>query len=210
MEKWEAETIRGETQKWGVPSQSPKAKPMTWSSALCWRWKGKVGGEKLFCWREMLWSNVIRSPPLEPSLPGSCLQLKRDTCRHIFWELCSRLAKLELAWNLVLSHSLKSGGKTSHLTFPLPPTASPIFAWPRDKSFFAQRYLTVLPGTSILPSCFHSILLQLTLISLQQFRDTGLLSHNTFISSVAKIRMGVTLTLFLDSYSKISNVSLQI
>lgn len=145
---------------------------------------------------------------------ASILSTIHDICMYIFLDFSSRMAKLELASNLVLFHSLKLGKKkkkkNNHLTFLLLLTASPNFSWPKGKNLFAKRYLTFLPGMFIFPSCFHSILLQLTLISLQQFKDTGLLSHVTFISSFAKIRMGVTLSLFLDSYSKISNASLQL
>lgn len=77
-------------------------------------------------------------------------------------------------------------------------------------SLATKGHQTFLPGMVISPSCFHSTLLQFTLISLQQFRDTGLLSHVTSMSPLSKIRMGVTLIFFLDSYSKISMVSLQI
>lgn len=69
--------------------------------------------------------------------------------------------------------------------------------------------LPFLPRIFIFPSCFHSIVLQFAMFSLQQFNEIGLLSHTTFLSSLARIRMGVTSSLLASPYSKISSVSLQ-
>lgn len=134
-----------------------------------------------------------------------CQDLDDPSMTHVcilFLEFCSRMAKRELASNLVLFHSLKSRKKE-----PLG-ISSPTRGIPHI-SLATKGQPPFLPGMVISPSCFHSTWLQFTLISLQQFRDTGLLSHVTFMSSFAKIRMGVTLIFFLDSYSKISMVSLQ-
>lgn len=150
---------------------------------------------------------ITPSLPLGSSLPESCLQPKHETCVCIFWEFCFRTAKLELASNLIL---FQSGKKPSHLTFALSPTASPIFTWPRGTNLFAEGLLTVSPGMLTDPCCFHSTWLQFAIISLQQLKDIGLLSHITFMSSFAQIWMDVTSIFFLDPYSKISNVSLQI
>lgn len=142
------------------------------------------------------------SLPLGSSLPGSW-RPKHDTYAHMFLEFCSWMAKQELESSLVLFHSLKSRKK------PPLDISSPTHSISHI-SLATKGHRTFLPGMVISPSCFHSTLLQFTLISLQQFRDTGLLSHVTFVSSLSKIRMGVTLIFFLDSYSKISTVSLQI
>lgn len=109
-----------------------------------------------------------------------------------------------------------------HQTYPPPwsrinvipplPTRSVIFSWLRGKQkvLFAKGLdLPFLPRILIFPSCFHSILLQFAIFSLQQFSDMGLLSHTTFLSSLAKIRMGVTSSFLESPYSKISSVSLQ-
>ena len=55
------------------------------------------------------WTYIIPSLPLGSSLPESCLQPKHETCVYIFWEFCFRMAKLELASNLIL---FQSGKKT--------------------------------------------------------------------------------------------------
>lgn len=84
--------------------------------------------------------------------------------------------------------------------------------WLRGKQralFAIGIELPFLPRIFIFPSCFHSILLQFAMFSLQQFNEIGLLSHTTFLSSLARIRMGVTSSLLASPYSKISSVSLQ-
>lgn len=80
----------------------------------------------------------------------------------------------------------------------------------KQRALFAKGLdLPCLPRIFIFPSCFHSILLQFATFTLQQFNEMGLLSHTTFLSSMARIRMGVTSSLLASPYSKISNVSLQ-
>lgn len=160
----------------------------------------------------MPWTYVSRPRPPGP-LSARILSSAQACCLHgdpfggLLYSTSRKLASNLVALGLVLVFTVQNKRHSSSAY-----NSFQFFSWLKGKprALLAKCLCPPsLPSMFIFPSCFHSILLQFAIFSLQQFNDIGLLSHTTFLSSLAKIRMGVTSNFLTVPYSKISSVTLQ-